>query len=235
MVYYGRAVPRRLRGRYRRSGYYGRYKKRYVRGHVVVEKKFLDTDLTTAGFPSGSWNQLTNAWDVLSVPLGTGESSRNGRKIVITKISLRGTFYQDYDSSVSGTLGQDANECRLAIIIDRQANGSAPVPADVFDSLSTNGCLDFNNLSNKGRFLTIFDKRMVFNPQILTTAKNAANAKVVNFHKRCRIPILYDGPTGSVTERCCNNLLFFCTARVNDSTYNHIDFYGVCRIRFMDV
>lgn len=237
----------RNRGRYRKSGYYGRYKKRYVRrgttGSAIVEKKFLETLSNTSSIDKPGdlkWQSM------LSVPLEPGESSRNGRKIVVTNISIRGDFHWyaangGTDDSVAQT---HYNKVRTIIFIDRQCNGASAEVADVFDQkLFTDQMYIYNNLANKGRFITLYDKIVTFRRNYIKPGEDTdifQQTKEFKFYKKCRIPILYNGATGDTSERCCNNIHGIVFAIRNEieedsATLNYVQFTTSTRIRFMDI
>ncbi len=231
----------RGRGRYRKAGYYGRYRKRYSRGGgVVVERKFFDDTTTVSPIPTSGVMTGNNMIRIPSMTSGSvGESSRNGRKVVVTKVSMRVVVKWSHENTSATGLDQ-YNKCRIMLGIDKQCNGVNPTSGDIFDSGSITLNEAFNNLSNKGRFITLFDKFLLFNNQYsdATGTNNKIVIKRFNYNKKCRIPILYDSTLGAVTERCCNNLFLYCISNISDVStpdINNItvDFYH--RVRFMDV
>ncbi len=234
----------RGRGKYRKSGYYGRYKKRFSPGGgVQVERKFLDSlssalgvDDTTTGSPL-----LENA---LTVEIGSGENKRNGRKIVITAVGIRGYIrwlIEGDGNTATVNTATDINKVRVLIVIDKQCNGVVADVSDLLDNLViTDPLYAFNNLANKGRFITLYDKIHNFNRQIvkLATGDFTHVVKEFKFYKKCRIPVLYSGSNGTIGERCCNNITMRCWAQEKDTAtplVNKLDVVLNTRIRFMDI
>lgn len=109
------------------------------------ELKFIDVDAdSNAAFTTGAFSTgvLLNG-----VATGTTAITRIGRKITIKSLLIRWSIRLS-----SGTTG--GSPVRILVVYDRQSNASAPAITDVL-------LLDEfhmpNNLSNRDRFITIFD------------------------------------------------------------------------------
>lgn len=109
------------------------------------ELKFVDTDAAqgivfgTAAFGAGI---LLNG-----LSQGTTASTRVGRKVTIKSILLRYSFNL-------GATSTGGSPLRILVVYDRQSNAAAPAITDI---LLSDAFTSQNNLSNRERFITIFD------------------------------------------------------------------------------
>ncbi len=229
------------RGRYRKAGFYGRYKPCMRGGHIVVERKFLDSESDNAAIAETAESQGVS---MLTVVQEVGPSSRNGRKIVVTAINVRCifTWYVEYDGDTATSSTQtDNNEVRMLIVIDKQSNGAIAAFGDIIALPTiTNPLTAYNNLANKGRFITLVDKTFLFHKNVEKGSSTdiIVMRKRFNYYKKCRIPILYSGSSGAITERCCNNIVCYVVALRHDTTtpnVNHVTLQMSNRVRFMDI
>jgi len=78
---------------------------------------------------------------------GTTASTRVGRKVTIKSLFIRMAWNR-------GALSTGGAPLRVLVVYDRQTNASAP---NITDILVTDDFLSPNNLSNRDRFITIFD------------------------------------------------------------------------------
>jgi len=99
-------------------------------------------------------NAVMNLNDTFSTPIllnglqsGSDATNRIGRKVNIKSLLLRFNFGMA-STSIGGA------PCRILVVYDKQANATAPLITDI---LLVNGFSSQNNLSNRDRFVTIFD------------------------------------------------------------------------------
>lgn len=114
------------------------------------ELKFIDTlyspDLPLFMAGVSTFNAAPSLLNGL-VP-GSAANQRIGRKVVMKSILLRWSFQLGV-TSVSGGCG------RILVVYDKQANAAAPTAGDV---LLLDDFRSPNNLSNRDRFVTLFDQ-----------------------------------------------------------------------------
>lgn len=219
-TYMGTSVPLRLRGKVRFGGNYGKASAGELKFHDV--QVLCPNVSPAAGFAFPSLN---------IIPQGDGQSERNGRKIVVRKISMRGSF----DSAIQeiGT-----TRMRLIVALDKQCNGAA---ASV-DTLLTGADIDsFRNLDNSPRFKVLLDKNVDIQPNTNRTVSVATGItsetcsvhKTFKWNKNVNIPIIYDSSlaTGVLSTIRSNNL--FCVVLAETVAAN-ADFFCVCRLRYYD-
>lgn len=156
---------------------------------------------------------------------GTSLSQRIGRKIMMKSIKIDldlrpgvGTGYSvsPLAYTLAGTLNVAAcTAIRLMLVYDRQTNGAAVYPADVLASPGGSGVgassnfvsvTSSNNLNNRSRFLTIYDKTYIVGSADTTT-------KVVRIYKKLNLPVIYTGAVGPQDAYDCAQIqtggLFF--------------------------
>ena len=160
------------------------------------------------------------------VKQGDGDSEREGRRITMCGLNIKGLLAS---SSISGVT------VRIAIVMDTQANKTAPQPADVWDDEAT-VALDIcalRNLNNVRRFKILYDKRHTINPSI---AFNSSTN--VQLHNDAQLPFEINLPLNDVVNFVNNsdihqsisdtslNIFMWST---NSGTYNlktRLRYYG---------
>lgn len=215
------SMPKALAGTYRKSGYW-----RPQGMSQAQELKFKDvglskTDITQAG-------QVFGTGSLITIPSGTGESQRVGRKVWIKNIGFR--FTLNLPGVPNGVAGI-SEVVRMILYLDKQCNGVTALPLDILEDDDYQG---FNNLSNKERFTIMMDKRITLNRQA------TGSSDVINFHaeisheynmyKKCYIPVEYSGTDGTIDEIRSNNIGLVFFSKVGAVA----DFHGHIRFRFTD-
>ncbi len=196
-----KVLAKRQRGFARIGGFYGRY----PQGR---ELKFHLHTIDSSTFSStGAVNTSINL-----IPQGTTEVQRIGRKATIKAILVRGEVKLNDTTNSSNT----SDIVRVIIYLDKQANGSGAAVTDILESATWNS---FNNLSNKSRFVTIYDKFTTLNSMGAGLSAGASitneKANFVQFFKRCNIPIEFDSTVGALTEIRSNNIGFLFISKRN--------------------
>lgn len=217
------ALPRRLKGFYRRGGFY-KGRKAAPRG-APVEKKYFDTKkaATSAGVAGTIFDDSLN-----EVPQGAGESDRVGRKITVTDVLLKGLL-----TTGSGTVAASiADTYRIILYLDKQCNGATAAATDILE-----GVVDINafrNLEEGGRFRILSDSIIEGGP--LTNAGGTAATvdryQCFHIYKSVKIPIEFNGATGAIAEIRSNNIgVLVVSAGANAGT----TLSYTARIRYTDV
>lgn len=185
-------------------------------GFVGIERKFLDTELTTTAL-TAAWVPLnptgTGATDTLSIPVvGTGESERIGRKYQIHSLYVQGQFQVPALEAAAAPPGDV--RCRVIVYWDKQTNGAEAAATDIMDAGGAIDSLAFRNLQFTSRFKVLYDKTIVirFPNSVNNGAANVFSHGLRlydwNFYKKFKVPItvLCDGTTANVTSCTDNNL-----------------------------
>ncbi len=201
-VYYGRTrrysskIPRGYRGRYRRSGYWGRMKGR------TQELKFHDTDQLD-GTVSAT-GTVTNSWNLIAQ--GTTEKLRIGRKAILRSITARWIVALPINQDVADISAGEI--VRIIVFCDKQCNGAN---AAVLDILETAEVESYYNLVNLGRFQILYDRKITLNRQVAVTdgtntSTSPAFRREMHFHRKLNVPIEFDNTAGAISEIRSNNI-----------------------------
>ncbi len=208
-----------MRGRWRRTGAYGRYQK-FSREHKFHEARVSIPGDSISSSLSGASIEL------LTIPQGTLPTQRIGRKIFIQKMQLRYTITANAQADMLLT----DNIVRIMLVVDKQTNGTAIITSDVNETVAE--LQSYSNLNNAGRFIILMDRFHMLNQQVssaVTPFEAGQKAQFYHYFKKCNIPILYDSTTGVVSEICCNNVYLLAQARHATARLNF-----QWRIRFVD-
>lgn len=158
------------------------------------------------------------------VAVGTDYNTRIGRKVVIKSVYLRMAAYL--------TPAAPANEgdfIRCLLIVDKQANGAAPVISDIFQN---SNYIDPLNLNNRDRFKVMYDKMIAFGPSNYAAAAitgGAPQPRFKKYFKLCNYETIFGG-TGATVGSIQSNALYLVFLSKQGLTY--VDYN--CRVRFMD-
>lgn len=216
------ARPRPKAGTTRTAGYYGRYGQTAVRLGNLPENKFFDTQLA---WTFDNTTEVPASGQLVLIPQGDTESTRDGRQCTITSIAING-----FMSYAPGAAALASGVCYLHLMQDLQCNGAAATAADVF--LAGTQYSGMHNLANSSRFRTLKKWSWTFNPGAgVTTAFNNVT-KTIKFYKKCHIPLEFSGTTGAITEIKSNNLFLVASSQGNNMD-DTVTMTGFCRVRFM--
>lgn len=199
----------------RSVGFYGRYN----RG----ELKFHDLDISFA--PLATNGNIHTSLNLVAG--GSTESTRLGRKITVRSIHMRFRVTMPVRTDAS-----HATEIvRVMVMLDKQCNGAGPtgmLTADTWDA--------FNELANKNRFRTLYERTLALNTAGVDNAGSPANTLPVTRALTCNInlnhPIEFNGVTGAITEIRSNN--FFLYVQTLQGTTSGTVLEGRCRVRYTD-
>lgn len=208
------------RGYLRTGGFYGRFRGRRT-SSFNNELKFLDTTLSVA--PMAAAGAVSVNLNV--VPQGDTESMRNGRKIVIKSIWLRGALEL---TPGAAAVGASADFYRLILVQDKQANGQTFA---VTDYLATAGVLSHRNLANTNRFVNLWEMYGPLTSQSGVTGASGNAGKSINKYHKCNIPIEFDATaiTGVIGTQRSNSIALITMCADAVTVFN-----GTFRIRYSD-
>lgn len=211
------------RGFVQTSGFYGRYRGRKTsRCCGDGELKFLDTaqSVTTPG------NNGTVYTNLVVIPQGDTESMRNGRKVQLKSISIRGSLYIEPQTSTANT----SDVVRIMLVQDKQANGLVFTAPMVLAGTPTYN--NFRNLANTSRFNVLYDKSFVINSVGGVAADTFETRKVWNINRKLNLPMEYDATatTGAITTQRSNSLAILAISE--NGALSKIDY--TARVRYSD-
>lgn len=170
--------------------------------YPAAEVKFFDSVFPSTAIPAGPASVIDSTV-VAEIVNGTGPQERIGRKIKVVKVDY--SFSLVLNGLAAGTA---TDAVRYDIWLDRQCNGLAPAPGELYTGAPTLGTNQMPNLFNEKRFKRLYTKTHQFNTQ------NSAGAGGVpcntgmkiegSFRPNCVIE--YDATTGIITDLTSNNI-----------------------------
>lgn len=179
---------------------------------------------------------------------GDTMSTRNGNKITIDSINIRGRCVMDPnanddpDAVLCGT-----TEWRVVLFLDTQCNGGAPTIDEYFDTqLVSQDSFDcYNSLHQTGRFKTLMDKRItvVSQPPLLDSIATpdrvlcyGGSTEFSQTIKNLHIPVFYSDNTANLQSVRTNNIGMWVltTGGLATASLNHRKFAYRVRVRFYD-
>lgn len=191
------------------------------------EMKFHDVDVDDAVIAVNG--VIHNTGSINLIVQGITESTRIGRKCTITAIQWRWSL--DYFETTAQATATNAEQIRMILYLDRQANGAT---AAITDILESNSWLSYYNLANSSRFRILMDRTYVFQAQagagITATSEWAGNEKAGKFYKKCNIPLEFSAALGALTELRSNNLAIMTVSKRGDL----VGLTSKIRLRFSD-
>lgn len=136
------------------------------------------------------------------VPQGDTESMRNGRKIVIKSIWIKGYIEL---IPAGGLQVAAADVYRMVLIQDKQANGATFAVTDYLVSASA---IAHKNLANSSRFVTLWESHRALVAGSGVSGAFGDSIHAVNKYIKCSIPIEFDASatTGAITTQRSNSL-----------------------------
>lgn len=205
------------RGRVRREGFYGRFRK------GSGELKFKDATLISTAIA----NTGTILYDSINkIAEGTGPDERIGRKCNMRMVQLRMRLVLVGDDTAAETW----DNVRLIVYQDRQCNGAAATVGTILESTDY---WAFRNLEYSLRYRTLFDKSYSLRAQAGAYTGAAAafsnDTKHINIFRKVWIPLEFSGANGDLADIRSNNVGVMAI-----STNQRTSIQGTVRIRFME-
>lgn len=216
---YRRRSSRRYRRRRLRRGRYSRrsYRRlnRRTGGLIGQEIKYVDAALTTFNVGAsttagaGAVNVINTLLPTTNQPLlgcviaqGAGVSERIGKKVHLLSLQIKAALKVNPDTDSTGNYIID-----LWLILDKEANGTNPTAAEVFEdpSIVQSG---FTNISNSSRFKILKHWCTAITPQAGVNGAYPAQIKCMEYYRKLRLRCDYSSTTGVISELRNNNLVF---------------------------
>lgn len=180
------------------------------------ELKFNDNNFTIS--PGIASNQFFGAILLNGIAPGTSASQRIGRKAVMKTIFLRCTFRMS-----AGAVG--GSPCRILVVYDKQANAAAPVATDI---LAVDQFQSPNNLSNRDRFVTIFDQ--MTDP----ISDQGPQAVELNLFKKINLETMWNAGTDALIGSIASGSIYIFAAQVNTIATASPVLNVYARVRYAD-
>ncbi len=178
-----------------------------------IENKFVDYE-RSALVVDNSWagNELDDATAlaVSSIAQGDGESQRDGRKVELLSVHIKGIAILACTETV--TTPTDTAIIRLILFLDKQTNGAQANAEDVVTA-TTDDVNAWRNLQNSQRFRILKDIRMQLDVTNMTQSgandfSNAGQKVPFEMHVVFKKPIVvnHTGTTAVVTSIADNSI-----------------------------
>lgn len=213
---YGPAIDR---GMYPMA--YGMSRRRNIRtaGFLGIEKKFFDTvyaGTTIVQTVAGSESE-TATYGLICPQQGSGETGRDGRKIIVKSVEVNGRV-----SFANASDADDVRACirvKVYLVHDSQTNGAQMAAEDCFEAVaSPNADFSFPNLEHEGRFKILASRSFILGDKAVSadganTASLSGDVKSFSIKKNVNIPMTFDASTGAVTDITDNSIhvVAFCS------------------------
>jgi len=204
----------------RTGGFYG-----YGNRRVGTGPEIKTIDSGSVG-PQTVFDTAGSVLLINGVAQGDDYNARQGRKIQMQSVLCRISVWEDPNSNFnSGEIG------RIMLVYDMQANGVAPTVANILQNSTWDSP---NNLDNRNRFKTLYDKEFVMEAANFATAaltNGAPRPRIFKFYKKLNLPVTFSGTGATVGAISTGSLyLLYITANTSNSLIS----YTNTRVRFVD-
>lgn len=190
-----------------------------VRGLQVSQGEFKSADTTW----SVGVNTSSSVFLVNGIARGDEINERNGREVVMKSVQIKG-----YVTATSATGSPQL--ARVALVYDRQTNGSALTAAQVFTSVLP---WQPRNLENRRRFKIMMDKYISV-PSRVTGDSSGPVFVPFEFYRKLDHPITFNsGDAGTVADITTGSMYLVFMSNVASGTTDAVS-EGSCRIRYQD-
>lgn len=196
-----------------------------------IERKYIDYSNSSAF--GTSWALLeSSAIPISAIAQGNGQSNRDGRSCVLLSALVRWQIYTNGDDTA--TEDDAPFMARVALVLDRQANGATITPGGTPGTLfESNNVLSPLNLQNTNRF-TVLRDWMCTLPARTITNHHTNNTYVMNGQIRSKewfskfeINVNHLNTTAAMASiaDCCLRLVGIAnSALVNYAFYSRVRF-----------
>lgn len=203
-------------------------RRRYAYPSIKQEPKFYDTTLAataityTSDFSSLMMNP--SATSMISTPsVGDSEQNRDGKKIVITQVEVKGSVVKGVQYNNQSGL-DDFGQVWVALVLDIQTNNVQMNSQDCFKSIggATVAMQPFRNLLFGNRFRILKMKRFTFNSGFWSGAapniSQEGQGRLFTIFKKLRLPVNFNAGTMSSVANVLDNSLHVI-AWASDANY----------------
>jgi len=180
-----------------------------------AEQKFVDVASTFS--PTAGAVTFTNGVLLNGIANGTDASTRIGRKAAIKSLLIRATA-----SVGTATKG---GSFRLLVVYDKQTNAAAPAITDILLADAFNAP---NNLSNRDRFVTIFDQ--IMGPVDVGGPNNVADT----FYKKLNLEEMWNAGTDATVGSITSGSIYAFVAQSGGMATNAPALTMYSRVRYTD-
>ncbi len=193
---------------------------------VGIEKKFFDSSLTSSNLiesadATGGEHNPSGTTTLNSVTQGDGESNRDGRKMIMKYISVKGTI--TVPALSNQTVSANQHMAKVYLVWDKQTNGTLFNSEDVMDNQSAsalNSTSMFRNMQFAQRFQILAQQEihLEYAPQVAGSAADGETGEQIKSFKfnvpLPDIPVNFSGVAGTVANITDNSINLMGFAQV---------------------
>lgn len=190
---------------------------------IGPELKYIDNVVSGTFYTTaGPINQLLNG-----VATGTDNTNRIGRKIVMKSIQMRLLIHNSV-SNLTSFLTDNQTTTRIAVVYDKQPDGSALNPQQVWNAVATStDPMECRNPNYLERFDVLIDETVTLNQA------GCNSAHVIRYHK-LDLPTRYIGTGNSISD-IESGSLYLCVFDDNTTGVHNSTCAGSIRINYSDM
>lgn len=187
----------------------------------------------------------TEVDSLVKIAQGDTESTRDGNRVTLDKLTIRGQCVLDKNSSLlwtgAGCVVEGNPTFRVIIYLDTQCNGAGANFADLFDTgpVSEFAFGIYNNINSTGRFKILMDKwievpqsQILYNPDDTTYHASNSSRCFKKTFKNLGIDLRYGDSTANMSSLRTNNVGMIIMT--NYLVADQIKFAYRVRARFYD-
>ena len=171
----------------------------------------------------------------------SANGTRNGNKICVKKITVRGKVEVDANSdAVWENVVSHGHLCRVVLYIDNSPNGSVPTFDEFFHTDPTNAgqLYDYNRIPYKDRFKVIMDKWLAIPPSYVVydghEFHTTGNYRHFKKSFSLDLPILFSDGTNNQSAIQRNNIGMWIMSDATTASFTHIKYSYRARVRYTD-
>ena len=197
-----------------------------IGGFLGIEKKFIDYeyDAAVVDTVAGSEADPATALSLTATAQGDGESNRDGRKVRLVSVHMRGHI--QFEAVADGTA---AEYVRILVVHDKQTNGAQFNAEDVLKD-PTNADLDtdaFRNLQYTQRFTVMKDFWVRSGNRTYAFDSNTPAGAAVPFKVNINLgnmPVTYTGSTAAIGSIADNSIhvMAICNEGSSNATLKYL-------------
>lgn len=194
-------------------------------GYIDREVKFFDTTYTAAFIANTGWagSELETATYGLFCPQqGDGESGRDGRKVLVKSLHLKGCLYKAKAADQDDP--DDPVQVTFMVVQDMQTNGAQAQGETIMDDTpaATEECFSFRNLEYTKRFRVLFKKTYVLRDAMAfsdgaNTGATSGTGVLININRMLNVPVEFSASTGAVTDIVDNSFHVYACCTVGNT------------------
>jgi len=162
------------------------------------------------------------------VATGNDFTDRNGRKITMKSIFIRG-WLQGQDITNGSPLG---NLCRVMLVYDKQANGTVTTQDAILKTKEAQSQLQLNN---RDRFVVLADKTVALGTITNVATQSVAGSptcRAIKIFKKVNLDVQFSGTDATISSIATGALYILCVG--SQATSDGHKFVYTSRIRFLD-